>query len=81
MPSKSMLAEKCGCLRKQMCRCYSDRPKILILYSKKNSQNKSSKFREMEKRATFLTLQLDRSYELNKGLSFSAKRPLASTKT
>ena len=32
------------------------RLKLLILYSKKKSQNKSSKFIKMEKRATFLTL-------------------------
>ena len=55
MPSKSVLAENCVCLCKQLCRCYSDRPKIVILYSQKFII-KSSKFREMEKRATFLTL-------------------------
>ena len=35
---------------------YSDRLKLTILYSQKILQNKSSKFRGMEKQATFLTL-------------------------
>ena len=35
MSSKSVLAENYVCLRKQLCRCYSDRPEILILYSQK----------------------------------------------
>ena len=45
------------CLRKHLCRCYSDRLKILILQLKV-SQNKSSKFRKMEKCASFLTLSV-----------------------
>ena len=40
MPSKSVLAENCVCLCKQLCRCYSDRPKILILYSQKYRRTK-----------------------------------------
>ena len=40
MPSKSMLAENCVCLRKQLRRCYSDRLKTLILYSQKFRRTK-----------------------------------------
>ena len=42
MPSKSVLAENCVCLCKQLCRCYSDRPKNTNYLQSKISQNKSS---------------------------------------
>ena len=35
MSSKSVHAENCVCLRKQLCRCYFNRLEILILYSQK----------------------------------------------
>ena len=54
-PSQSVLVESCVCPHKQLCRCYSDRLKYSF-FTVKISQNKSSKFREMEKQATFPTL-------------------------
>ena len=56
MPSKSVLAENCVCLRKQLCRCYIDRLKILILYGQKISQKKSSKVQINGEMDHFLTL-------------------------
>ena len=53
---KVRAAENCVCLRKQLCRCFSDRLKNVDYLRSKNPQNKSSKFTKMEKRASFLTL-------------------------
>ena len=56
-PSKTVLAENCACLHKQLCRWCSGRPKILIVYGQKFRRTKvpSSGKWTMEKHATFLT--------------------------
>ena len=54
-----MQAENHVCLRNACANAIQTKPhrlKLLILYNEKISQNKSSKFRKMEKQATFLTL-------------------------
>ena len=40
MPSKSELAENCVCLRKKLCRCYSDRLKYSFLTVKNFAEQK-----------------------------------------